>query len=191
MAVMFKEISRLFQTPNRIKVLKFFTLQPNLKSTAKEVATTIGVSATHTESEIKALVRAGAVVGKRQGKVMSYSLSPAFPYTKSVRNFLDDSTQPNNKSLTDAFRGVPGITLLVATGVLMRDSRTAVDLLLVTRRPKDARIERAVRQVEVKASLPIRYVVFDTREYEERKIARDRLIRDVFEYTHAVILGRN
>jgi hemin uptake protein HemP len=95
------------------------------------------------------------------------------------------------KSLSDAFRGVPGITLLVASGALVREHRGAIDLLVVTRRPKDARIERAVRQVETKVSLPIRYAVFDTREYEERRVARDRLLRDIFEFEHAVILGRS
>ncbi len=187
---MFKELSRLFQNPARIKVLKFFTLQPNLKTSAKDVAQTIGGSVAKTEIEIRALARAGVLTGKRQGKKTMYSLSPTFPHAEAVRGFLDEITQPNDKSLSDAFRGVPGVTLLVATGALVRERRGTIDLLVVTRRPKDARIERAVRQVETKASLPIRYAVFDTREYEERRVARDRLLRDVFEFTHAVIVGR-
>ncbi len=191
MALMFKELSRLFQNPTRIKVLKFFTLQPNLKTSAKEVAQTIGGGAKKIEAEVRALARAGALTGKRQGKGILYSLSPAFEHTDAVRTFLDDITQPNDKSLSDAFRGVPGITLLVATGALVREHRAAIDLLIVSRRPKDPRIERAVRQVETRASLPIRYAVFDTKEYEERRVARDRLLRDIFEFTHAVILGRS
>jgi hypothetical protein len=188
---MFKEISRLFQNPTRIKVLKFFTLQPNIKTFAKDVAQTIGGSAVRTEAEIRALARAGVLVGKRMGNKTTYSLSPTFEYADAIRSFLDEITQPNGKSLSDAFRGVPGITLLVASGALVREHRGAIDLLVVTRRPKDARIERAVRQVETKVSLPIRYAVFDTREYEERRVARDRLLRDIFEFEHAVILGRS
>ncbi|MBX9765053.1 hypothetical protein K2X83_00225, partial [Patescibacteria group bacterium] len=175
----------------RIKVLKFFTLQPNIKVSARDVAGTIGGSAAKTETEIRALTRAGVLMGKRQGAKTLYSLSPSFQYADAVRSFLDEITQPNDKSLSDAFRGVPGVTLLVATGALMRDPRPSVDLLVVTRRPKDARIERAVRQVETKASLPIRYAVFDTKEYEERRVARDRLLRDIFEFTHLVVLGRS
>lgn len=187
---MFKELSRLFQNPLRIKVLKYFTLQPSVKVPAKEVATILGGGVTKVETEIRALQRAGVLVMKKNGKKM-YSLSPTFPHADAVRVFLDEITQPNDKSLSDAFRGVPGITLLVASGALVREHRAAIDLLVVTRRPKDARIERAVRQVETKASLPIRYAVFDTREYEERRVARDRLLRDIFEFTHVVVLGRS
>lgn len=188
---MFKELSRLFQNPTRIKVLKFFTLQPSVKTSAKDVTQTIGGSAAKVETEIRSLARAGVLAGKRQGKKTLYSLSPAFEHTDAIRTFLDDITQPNDRALSDAFRGVPGITLLVASGALVREPRAAVDLLVVTRRPKDVRIERAVRQVETKVSLPIRYAVFDTREYEERRVARDRLLRDIFEFEHAVILGRS
>lgn len=186
---MFKELSRLFQSPLRIKILKYFTLQPNTKVTAKEVASTVGGGVAHVEAELRSLERAEVLTSKKNGK-KTYALSPSFEHAEAIKIFLDSVTQPNDKALQEAFRGIPGITLLVATGTLVSDSRPAVDLLVVSRRPKDVRIERAVRQVETKASLPIRYAVFDIKEFEERRIARDRLLRDIFEFNHSVISGR-
>ena len=190
MKLMFRELSRLFASPSRLKLLKYFVLQPNVKATAKDAAQTVGIARATAETELRSLARSGVLTGKRNGKKLLYSFSPNYRHADALSAFLESVTRPEDKTIADAFKGVPGVTLLVATGILARDIRPEVDLLVVTRRPKDMRIERAVRKVEANASIPIRYAVLEAREYEQRLVARDRLLRDVFEFTHNVILGR-
>jgi hypothetical protein len=187
---MFKELSRLFSSPARIKILKFFVFQPNLKIPSSAVASGIGIPRAVCESELRALVRTGVLQPRKYGKKVLYGLSSTYAYADLVRMFLEKITLPSDKTIADAFRGISGITLLVATGALTEDTRPSLDILIVTRRPKDTRITKAVRKVEMSVALPLRYAVLEPVEFAERREARDRILRDVFEFSYRVIVGK-
>lgn len=190
MALMFTELSRIFASPSRLKLLKFFALQPTVKTTAASAASQLGITKANTEIELRSLVKTGVIQKKVQGKKASYIFSSAHPYAEPLRVFLESTTLPTDKVITNAFRKVSGVTLLVATGVLMQDNRPTLDLLIVTRRPKNPAVTRAVRKIETSTALSLRYAILETGEYKARLETRDRLLRDVFDYSHRVILGR-
>ncbi|MEK9177267.1 MAG: hypothetical protein AAB923_03140, partial [Patescibacteria group bacterium] len=69
-------------------------------------------------------------------------------------------------------------------------SRGALDLLIVTSRPRDPSIVRAMKRAERLMAMPLRYSILEPKNYDERLEARDRLLRDVFEFNHRVLIGR-
>jgi hypothetical protein len=60
----------------------------------------------------------------------------------------------------------------------------------VTRNPDEPQIAKAVKKIESLAAIPIRYAVLEVEEYLGRRQAYDRMLRDIFEYSHRVILER-
>lgn len=187
---MFTELARIFASPSRIKVLKFFALQPGIKLSSADAALQLGMSKTKVEAELRALVKMDLLQKRGQGKKVFYTFPGTHPYSEAIRVFLESTTVPDDKVITRSFRGVSGITLIVITGVLMQDPRPSLDLLIVTRRPKNPLIAKAVRKIETGTALSLRYAVIEATEYKNRLETRDRLLRDVFDFTYRVILGR-
>ncbi len=190
MYVMFKDLSKLLASPSRLRLIKFFALQPTLRYESADVASAIGISKRSADIELKKLVKTKLLVRKSQGKKVFYSYAEAHPHGEALKVFLEETTLPNDKTITGAFRGVSGTSLVIVTGILVRDSRSPLDLLIVTRRPKHPSIGRAVRRIETLAAIPLRYAVLETGEYKSRLVANDRLLRDVFDYSHKAVIGR-
>lgn len=187
---MFKELSKYLSSPARLKVLKFFSFQPAQRFAASDVSSTLGMSKKNAEAELRSLAKSGIITRKGQGKKVTYAYAADHPFAEPLRLFLAETTLPSEKSITAAFKGVPGVSLLIACGSLALDSRSPIDLLVVTRRPRHPSIERAVRKVEVAVALPLKYAVLEAGEYKSRLEANDRLLRDVFDFSHRQIMGR-
>lgn len=203
---MFQDLARLFGNPRRVKLLKFFVFQPDARVSASEAGRMIGMAKTVAEREAAALARSGILVAKRQprrkvgapteasGRSATFSLNRAHPWLPSLSAFLDATTLPSDKALLGEFRGIRGVSLIVATGWLAKEDRSQIDLLIVARKSKgkgkEKELEQAVRRAESMAGMPLRYAILDPKRYTERLEARDRLLRDVFEFSHRVIFGR-
>ncbi|OGG43944.1 hypothetical protein A2841_03600 [Candidatus Kaiserbacteria bacterium RIFCSPHIGHO2_01_FULL_48_10] len=187
---MFKDLAHLFASSARIKVLKFFILQPDVRVTAPTVSATLGAPKALVEQELRALTRFGLLECRKQKKVNFFMLESDHPVVEPLQAFFTAISMPSNDDIMGAFRKVRGVTLLIATGVLAQESRGAIDLLIVTRKPKDAQIARAVKRLEAAVALPLRYAVLESGDYESRLESYDRLLRDVFEFSHRIIVGR-
>lgn len=187
---MFQDLARLFENSRRVKLLKFFVFQPEVRTTAAAAGSAIGIPKTVAEYELRALKRSGILLARRQRGKTLFALNRAHPWLPALYALLDATTLPDDRALANAFRGISGITLVIATGILARESRSSVDLLIVARKPKNPRIAKAVRVVERTTGLPLRFAVLGATNYMERREARDRLLRDVFEFENRLILGR-
>lgn len=154
------------------------------------VASTVGGGRRGMEKELKALVRLEVLTMRKLGKEVLYALNRSFPLLTPLAAFIEATTIPSDAELTGAFRGVRGISLVMVAGVLANEERGSVDLLIVTSRSRDPKVTRAVRRAERLAALPLRYAILEPREYAERLTARDRMLRDILEFKHRVLLGR-
>lgn len=187
---MFSELVRLFTNIPRAKVAKYFLLQPDIRATAEQVASAIGLTKEAVRRETAALSRMGLLTIRRSGATNVCTLSSNHPYARELRDLLKVATSASDKEIADFFRDTPGLSLLAVAGIFTDEERSSLDLLIVTRRPNDQRVHSSVRRLERHLALPLRYAVLETREFRERMEARDRLLRDVFEYSHKIVTGK-
>lgn len=186
---MFQELAKLFNSPLRIKLIKFFALQPDERCNARTVAPVVGSPRQKVQSELVSLVRIGILTSRTGRDGVQYGWNRAFHHSGAVENFLVATTMPDDKMIAELFRRL-NVHLVATAGILVGESRGQVDLLIVTRRPKDVRIAATVKKLESLGALPIRYTVMEVGEYFDRTQAYDRLLRDIFDFKHRVILGR-
>ncbi len=191
---MFKDVCQLFYPVSRVKLLKFFSFDGEARgegrATAAAAASTVGITKEEAERQIRAFMRLKLLTMRRQGSVKTYVFNNDHPFAGPLRRFLEETTLPSERAIAKAFKGVTGIISVIASGNLAKEPRSSADLLIVTRRPEDARLAAAVRKVETLSGIMLRYAVLGVDDYHERLEARDRLIRDVLEYSHRVIIGR-
>lgn len=193
LSAMFKDTVQLFSSPARLKLLKYFVYQPNVRISAQSTGGTLGIAKARTAEELRALVRLGLLMKRKQGKTTVFELNQSHPLVGALTNFLGQATHVEHRLLTDVFRGTRGVVRVIASGVLLDEKRSSLDLLIIARKKNlyDQNIARAVKRAERLTALPLRYAVLELHEFEERFEARDRLLRDIFEFKHAFLIGRD
>lgn len=187
---MFKDLAYLFQTPLRVKALAYLLKRPGEEGTASELAQVSGTTKQNAQKELNALVKFGVLRERGVGRDKKYVADEQDPWFQSIHDFLITAAAPTDKEITSAFKGIRGIYLLAIAGALLDDGRSSVDLLLVTKDPENPKIARAVKKVETMAAMPVRYAVLEVDEYLERRQAYDRMLRDIFEYAHRILLEK-
>ena len=187
---MFQELALLTKSPLHVKVLNFFVRQPGVLANAREVASVLGASQTAVAKELIALHKLNILQKRSVSRVPVYRVDERDPWFKPLQTFLEETTTPTDSTIAKAFRGLSGVTRLVIAGLLVGETKSPVDLLLVCKNPKDKRLGKIVKKLEAEAALPLRYAVLGIEEYHERKQAYDRLLRDIYEYGHRTILER-
>ena len=187
---MFRLLSDLAASPLRLKVVVYFFRRPNDRGSAMDVATTLHVSRTAVQRELQALERLEFVRARKNGRTKTYTANTGHPLFTSFARFLADALTPSDKKLAELFRPILGVQLVVSAGLLQSEPKSPVDLLIVSRNSNTRALVAAVKKAEVMAALPLRYAILSASEYRDRRQAYDRLLRDVFEYRHAVVLER-
>ncbi len=186
---MFKELARIFSSPLRVKLMKYFALQPDVRIAAKMIVPIVGATRPRVQAELVALTRAGILVSRSAREGVQYGWNRAYEHSGALQNFLTATTMPDDTLIAGFFRRL-GATLVIVAGILADESRGAVDLLIVTRRPKDVRIAAAVKKLEAIAAIPIRFAVLGVEEYHDRLQAYDRMLRDILDFKHRAVVGR-
>ncbi len=186
---MFSDISKLFATPLRIKLIKYFALQPDTSFSVPTIAHALAASRPRVRHELAALGRIGVVTSRAGKGGHTYAWNRAYPRALAVQNFVIDSTTPDDRIVQSIFKRL-GAHLVVVAGALADEGRSSADLLIVTKRPKDPRIPKAVKKLEAVTAVPIRYAVMEVKEYEDRRESYDRLLRDITDFRHRVVLSR-
>jgi hypothetical protein len=187
---MFTELTRLFENGARAKLLKFFLFQTDQRFAARAAGAALGIPKAAAEKETRALTRFGILVARKRGRETYYAADTRHPLFTPLRAFLDATTLPEDRDILAAFKGISGISLLAASGALVKEERAAVDLLVVVRKSQHPAVAKAVSRLEHRFGLPLRYAVMEPSAYVERLEGNDRLLRDVFEFRHRIVLGR-
>lgn len=190
MPSMFRDLAFLFDTPLRAKALAYLLKRPGEEGDASEFAAVSGVTKAQAQKELNALVKFGVLKSRGVGKDKKYVADEQDPLFHALHNFLIVAAAPTDSEILSAFKGVRGIQLLAVAGALADDGRSSVDMLVVTKDPDNPKIARSVKKVENMAAMPVRYAVLELGEYIERKQAFDRMLRDIFEYSHRILLEK-
>lgn len=190
MHVMFKEVSQVCASPIRLKVATFFVRRAGEWGSVSDVASVLSASRAGVQKELQFLKRLGILKTRRAQKITLFSVNDRHPLYVTLAQFMADTLVPNDRAIARLFRSVRGVSLVVVAGLLTQEPKSSVDVLVVSRAKDQKHVERALKKVEALAALPLRYAILEIGEYKERRQAYDRMLRDVFEYEHRVILEK-
>lgn len=187
---MFRDVAQICASPLRLKALTFFIRRPGAWGSASDAAATLGAKRASVQRELATLARSGILKTRKVTKSVLYAIDERDTLFPPLLALTSSALTPSAKEIAGVFRGLRGVTLVVAAGLLAAEPKSPVDVLIVSRNPDVKRIEKAVKKLEALSALPLRYAVLEGAEYAERRQAFDRLLRDVFDYRHLVVLGR-
>lgn len=193
---------KLFGSVNRVKLLKFFLLNPETGYATADVADRLRVKPNAIARELADLAAAGFVksksvvkvsVGKHRTsrkRVRGYIANPEFVLRQPLYELLIDSGSVHVADLPKQFAKAGRINLLVVSGFFLHDRDRAMDLLIVGDRLNRKTVENEIKKIEADIGKELRWALFDREEFLYRLNMYDKLLRDIFDYPHTKIINK-
>jgi hypothetical protein len=182
------------------RTLRVFALHPTEQFTRAEIARRAGVLGASVARGLKRLekmnvlnkrtisIRATRDKNKRIEDVWIFNQS--FTHAYALSSFVREVSPPPHDVVLDALKRSGTLSLVVLSGTFVDNEARPLDILVAAASPNEKGIERAVRTLEGLFGRELRYAAFALPELRYRMTIQDRLLRDIFDFPHTVLLDR-
>lgn len=180
-------LEKILGNSARVKIMRLFLLNKSKSFQAKDIAKRSRVTPESIRQELR-LLSSVNFIKKRSTQSLEWSFNSAFKYARELEDLLVRSDSLNKEKLLDNFKNVGKVKLLIISGVLIKNHDSRVDLLIVGDKMKRGKIEEGIKKLEAEIGTELTYAVFETKEFLYRLSMYDKLVRDIIDYPHEVIL---
>ncbi|OGG62245.1 hypothetical protein A3I46_02175 [Candidatus Kaiserbacteria bacterium RIFCSPLOWO2_02_FULL_54_13] len=185
-----KPLAKLFGSPARLKMLRLFAFNQDTTFTLADVAARTKLSRASSRRELAELIAADLVRKRGANALMRYQTNPNFEHLAALSVFIRDTTSVRPKSIVTALRRAGVLRLVVLSGHFTGVVEPQIDLLVVGDALEERVVASTVRSLEAEFGREIRYASFATPDFRYRHSVYDRLLRDVFDYPHRVLIDK-
>ena len=195
----------------RARVIRVFIFNQDEPITITKAAKRAGVSAQAAKREIKSMEGWGVILKERiastqprksskhaRGKKLkrtvphedAWRTNPQWKHLRALSSFIHEVSPIRYDNILGALKNTGRLSVVIATGCFMGDVTRPVDLVVVADNVNEDRLLYAIKSLEPLSGREIRYSVFGSPEFSYRLTIQDRLIRDILDYPHKVLLDR-
>ncbi len=180
-------LGKMLGSTARVKIMKLFLLNKGKEFNTADVVKRSRAGANLVRKEMRLLASVG-FIKKRSSASAEWYFNPSFKYGAEFEELLVRSHTLNNNYILENFKNVGKIKLLVVSGVFTRSSDSRVDLLIVGDKMKRSKIDEGIRKLESEIGTELVYAIFETKEFIYRINMYDKLVRDILDFPHEVIV---
>lgn len=196
-------LEKLFGGASIVKILRLFLMNPDEIIEKKDVQKRAKVVAVSTAAELKMLEEIGLIKQRsffkdkkyKSGKIKKVR-EKGFIVDKNHKLFLPlqslmiKNTPMSSGAMIKKLSKHGKVNLVVISGIFIQDPDSRVDLLVVGDSIKERSMRNTISIIESEIGKSIRYAIFETEDFKYRLGVYDRLIRDILDYPHQVILDK-
>lgn len=200
-------LSKLFGSPTRVKLMRFFLFNSDRSFSSKEATSRAHALPREAEKELRIFEKAGfikrrqiietEVITRRnkkplvhRRKIVGWTLDRLFPYLLPLKNLIINTTLIDHREMIRRLARGGSLKLVIAAGVFIQEEDSRLDLLIVGDHLKKTVINRVVKAMESEIGKELRYVILETTDFKYRASICDKLIRDVMDYPHQILLDK-
>lgn len=191
-------LEKLFGGLAKAKLIKLFVFNPEAQLSKEEVMTRAKVSQSETRRAISSLIKLRLIKQKKiwkeaasgKRRITGYMLNMEFPYLIELQHFLLQISSINEKEIIERLQRSGRLKLVVTGGVFLQNWDGRLDLLVVGDNLKQGTAENAIRGIEAEMGRELTYAIFETEDFRYRYGLYDKLIRDMLDFDHKVILDK-
>jgi hypothetical protein len=183
-------LSRLFGSYVRLKLLRLFLFNDDMSFTVSDMAFRTKAQKDAVRKDLTALIAAGLVKKKTGKSTAEYTASRKFMYYDALQAFIRSTTNLSDAIIVNNLKKSGNVRLVVLSGLFTGAVETKVDMLVVGDKLDDKILDIAVRSLEAELGRELRFASFSTEDFRYRRGVYDRLLRDIFDFPHRVLLDR-
>jgi len=195
----------------RARVLRVFVFNQTEPMTTTKVSKRAGVSAQAARREIKNMEKLGVIIQEKRAVTQSqrppkkarrkkskrgikqesaWLVNPQFKHLRALSSFVHEVSPIRYDNILNALKNTGRLSVVIASGCFIGDVTRPVDLIVVADNLNEDRLLHAIKSLEPLSGREIRYSAFGKPEFSYRLTIQDRLIRDILDYPHKVLLDR-
>lgn len=198
-------LEKLLGGSARVKIMKLFLFNDEKIFDKTAIARKAKVSASNVTKELNVLEkikflrkksffkdgkkRADGTLGKKK-RVQGYLLNKDFKYISPLQRMLIDSSPMEHREITKRLNSAGKVKLIVVSGLFIQDDQSRIDLLVVGDDMSEKKVKATISAMEAEIGKSLRYSLFDTNGFQYRLALCDRLLRDIFDYPHEVVVDK-
>jgi len=177
-------LGKILGSPARVRIMRLFLLNRGKAFASVDIVKRSRLGSTVVRREIKLLESVGFI---RKHNV-SWSFNQTFKYAAEFESLLISSDSLDKNVLTTMFKKVGRVKFLAVSGIFIKNKDSRVDLLIVGDKLKKNKIEEGVKKLEAEIGMELVYAVFETKEFVYRLSMYDKLVRDILDFPHEIVL---
>ncbi len=177
-------LSKIFGSPARVKIMRLFLLNRGKSFAVKEVIKRSRVTADTARRELRML----SAVGFIKKRTNSWSFNYQFKYVAEFEDLLLSTGTLTSEEILNNFKKIGRTKLVIIAGVFIKNHDSRVDILIVGDKMKRGKIEEGIRKIEAEIGVELTYAVFETKEFLYRLNMYDKLVRDILDFPHEIVL---
>jgi len=167
-----------------VKIMRLFLQNKDTVFLSKDISSRSRVGSDAVRRELKLLQSVGFLKKNTKG----YFFNIAFKYTSEFETLLVGSDTMDDTIIAESFKKVGKTKLLIVSGFFIKNKDSRIDLLIVGDSLQKGKIEEAVKKLEAEIGTELTYAIFDTNEFIYRLNMYDKLVRDILDFPHKVII---
>lgn len=183
-------LAKLFGSAARLKILRLFLFNQNTDFTALQITERTKLSSTVVRRELTELSAANLLRKKGERTAARYQVNPKFEHLAALDVFIRDTTNVHSKNIIHALKRVGTLRLVTLSGFFTNILESQIDLLVVGDNIEERGLAHVVHSLEAELGREIRYAFFATPDFRYRMGVYDRLLRDVFDYPHRLLIDK-
>ncbi|MFH0755500.1 MAG: hypothetical protein V1910_02430 [bacterium] len=123
-------------------------------------------------------------------KNIGYYLNQDFYYITALKQLLIKTKMLENGEIVKKLSRTGKLKLIIIAGIFIQNDDSRVDLFIVGNNINKTTLNNAIKSIEAELGKELVYVYFETQDYQYRLSMYDKLIRDVLDYPHQVLLDK-
>jgi hypothetical protein len=200
-------LEKLFGSSGRVKVIRFFLLNPKEILNLKEISRKCKIGNNVAKREISFLKGIGFLKnksekitdiiklknGKTKGvnkKIEGFGLNELFPLLNPLKGLIIDAVSVNKEKIVKSLKSAGNMKLIIFSGFFIGRGGSEMDLLVVGDGIKKALLENVLRKAETEAGKDIVYGFFETKEFLYRFGMNDRFIKEILDAPHEKAINK-
>ena len=183
-------LAQILGSPARLKLLRLFMFNQDTAFSIENIVTRTKISRETVRSELADLSAAGLLRKKGTHLNARYQTNPRFEYREIFDTFIRETTVLSPKHIVASLRKAGTLRLVILTGLFTGILEPQVDLLVVGDHLNERTLAGVVHSLEADLGREIRYAFFATADFRYRLGVYDRLLRDVFDYPHRLLVDK-
>jgi len=186
---MYDPLSKLFGSQARIKLLRLFLFNTKQSFSIPEIAQRARVLAPEVRRELQTFESINLVTKSARGKGIRYTLAPDFQYTDALQTLLLNASTRGDH-IVSSMKGLGVIKFVVLSGIFLGEWNGALDMLIVGDKMQERKLYEQVKKLESELGRELRFSLLSTENFLYRLNMNDRLIRDIIDYPHRIVLDK-
>jgi hypothetical protein len=204
-------LGRLFGSEAKAKIVRLFLFNPEAQYTIAEISVRAAVTSVQARAILAALLKLGLIRKKiaikettkeiikkdkkkvvkiKKSKEIVYFLDQKFPYANILSDLMAEASVRADNRLVAKLMPAGKIKLVIVSGIFTRQSDARLDLLIAGDDINESRLANIIGSLEIEIGRDLSYSNLTTADLEYRLGLHDRLIRDVIDFPHIVLLDK-